>query len=236
METGNAQGTTTGVSGGAADGAGGGAQGGTQNQNGAGGESALVAAAAAGEAAKNADAGKQAADAKAAADAAAKAAAPLDLKLPDGLDAKHAAVAPALESIRNLAKEAKFSAEQAQKVVDAYGPALKAAVAQAEQLQKIEAERKEWPAQLRADKEIGGANYDASMKLAGQALTQFGGKDLAALMQAHGLGDNPLLVKFCVRVGKALGEDSGAGTNNDAPPIPDAEAKLRARYPSMAKS
>lgn len=91
-----------------------------------------------------------------------------------------------------------------------------------------------WLAESKTDTEIGGAAYDANVKLAQRALAKFGGPDVAKLIHAAGLGNHPGLLKAFVRIGKAMAEDSIGNTATPADKgIPSAEAGLRAAYPTM---
>jgi hypothetical protein len=61
-----------------------------------------------------------------------------------------------------------------------------------------------WENEIRADPEIGGAELEGNLELARDVLRQYGGPDMAELLDA-GLGSNPAVVRSFVRIGKALG-------------------------------
>jgi hypothetical protein len=187
---------------------------------------------------KGADVGTDAA-AKAAADKAAadQAAAELaakpftdvaQLKLAEGFKLDDAL----MKDFLPLAKEHGFTAKQAQALIEfqatlakksdeARSSALDAAADNA-----VEA--------LKKDAVIGGAKFDASMKLAGRALREFGGKvdektgkselvefiNSARLEDGSMLGDNALFARFLVNAGSRLGEDPTGGGRGGAAPKP----------------
>ncbi|HID9280219.1 TPA: peptidase [Serratia marcescens] len=110
--------------------------------------------------------------------------------------------ANALSVFEPIAKELGLTQEQAQKLVDIYP-----------QIQKQQAEAwskqiAEWGEQVKADKEIGGDKFTASVGLAQRALDQFGNPELREYLQVSGLGNHPALVRFCTKVGKSMAEDS----------------------------
>lgn len=152
-------------------------------------------------------------------------AAEVELKLPEGFKADDAL----LGQFKATAKELGLKSEQAQKVFDLYAGAQKA---QAEATQKaLEAESKQWVDAVKADKDIGGANLQASLVAANKAVHQFGGPELHQLLDATGLGNHPLVVKTFARIGKAIAEDSSAGTRG-ANGGNSEEARHRALYPN----
>lgn len=180
---------------------------------------------------KGADAGDKGADAvkseadKAAASAAEKAASELaaqpfsdvaKLKLAEGLKLDDALS----KDFVPLAQKLGLTNAQAQALIEFSANTTKAstearaAVADASAKKAVEA--------LKSDKEIGGANFEKSMKLAGLAINKFGGavdpktgtselrEAMGTLELADGsmLGDSPVFAKFLVNVGKTLSEDS----------------------------
>jgi len=125
-----------------------------------------------------------------------------DFKLADGAELD----AEVLTSFKGIAKELGISQEAAQKLLDLQGQldskrmqALEAA--QAEQSQR-------WADAVKADKELGGENYDKTVETAIKAVEKFGSPELRSLLNETGIGNHPELVKFCHRIGKALSEDS----------------------------
>ncbi len=63
-----------------------------------------------------------------------------------------------------------------------------------------------WVKEIKADPEVGGANYKASNKTAVDAILAVGGKDLATELVNTGLANNPKIFKAFVKVGNILNE------------------------------
>ncbi|MBH2961615.1 peptidase [Serratia marcescens] len=110
--------------------------------------------------------------------------------------------ANALAVFEPIAKELGLSQEQAQKLVDIY-PQI-----QQQQAEAWSKQVSDWGEQVKADKEIGGDKFNASVGAAQRALDQFGNPELREYLNASGLGNHPALVRFCAKVGKAMAEDS----------------------------
>lgn len=110
--------------------------------------------------------------------------------------------ANALAVFEPIAKELGLTQEQAQKLVDIY-PQI-----QQQQAEAWSKQIAEWGEQVKADKEIGGDKFNASVGLAQRALDQFGNPELREYLNASGLGNHPALVRFCAKVGKSMAEDS----------------------------
>ncbi|NMM70778.1 peptidase [Serratia marcescens] len=110
--------------------------------------------------------------------------------------------ANALAVFEPIAKELGLSQEQAQKLVDIY-PQI-----QQQQAESWSKQVADWGEQVKADKEIGGDKFNASVGAAQRALDQFGNPELREYLNASGLGNHPALVRFCAKVGKAMAEDT----------------------------
>lgn len=110
--------------------------------------------------------------------------------------------ANALSVFEPIAKELGLTQEQAQKLVDIY-PQI-----QQQQAEAWSKQIADWGEQVKADKEIGGDKFNASVGAAQRALDQFGNPELREYLQASGLGNHPALVRFCAKVGKSMAEDS----------------------------
>jgi hypothetical protein len=124
-----------------------------------------------------------------------------DFKLPEGVEVDPKAMA----AFAPVAKELGLSQEQAQKLVDLQTNVLKqSAEAQQEAWNGI---LKGWHDESKADKEIGGAGFDANIALAVKTLTKFGTPELRAALDATGTGNHPEFIRLLVRVGNAIGED-----------------------------
>ena len=124
-----------------------------------------------------------------------------DFTVPDGVEMD----ADVLTEFKGIAKELGISQETAQKFID-----LQAGMEtkRAEALQQALADQsQQWMDQVKNDKEIGGEQYDSTVKLATKTIEAFGSPELRAVLNDSGLGNHPELVKFCHRIGKAMSED-----------------------------
>lgn len=132
-----------------------------------------------------------------------------DLKVPDGMTLDEAALA----QFEPIAKELNLSNEQAQKLADIYSKRMsESAQQQQEQWKNTTAK---WADDVRADKEIGGQNFDVSVRHAQAALNKFGSPELKAQMDATGMGNHPELVRVFARIGKAMAEDTFVQSSKD---------------------
>ncbi|KKF68294.1 peptidase [Citrobacter amalonaticus] len=119
----------------------------------------------------------------------------------------------ALKEFEPVAREMNLTNEQAQKLVDVY-PKILAGVQQ-RQVEAWQQTTEQWAADVKADKEIGGDSLTANLSVAQRAIDQFGTPDLKEYLNSTGLGNHPGLVKFCVKVGKAMSEDGMVAGSND---------------------
>lgn len=196
---------------------------GTQTSEQKGGASA----GAAGESAEQKAAGEKAAAEKTALELAGKPFTELaQLKLPDGLKVDEAA----MKDFLPLAQKHGLTAGQAAALVE-FNAGLAKRAEEARGAVQDEAAKSALES-LKKDAEIGGAKFEASMKLAGAALVKFGGPvdektGKSALVEAFNttrladgsmLGDQSWLAQFLVNVGKAIAEDQvGANQGGGAP-------------------
>jgi len=95
----------------------------------------------------------------------------------------------------------------------------------------------DWRKSAKADKEIGGEKFAENLKVAENAIKQFGDADLRALFRSpsqdnpNGLaiGNHPAVLRFLNRVGKAIADPKLL--QGDA--APQTEGTLKRMYPSM---
>ena len=150
------------------------------------------------------------------------------LTLPEGFQADEAVLA----EFKGLALESGLKPESAQKFLDMQMRLETARVAQVDTQWK--AQQATWAEAIKADKDVGGANLEQSRAFAKAGVDLAGGDALRAELQQLGLTNHPALVKAFVSIGKALAEDSIAGTAGASPtPGNNDDAFLRAQYPSM---
>ncbi|WP_175442741.1 hypothetical protein [Pseudomonas sp. NBRC 111139] len=124
-----------------------------------------------------------------------------------------------LAAFSPVLKELGLTQEQADKLV-AFDAQRSLAAQEASQQQAIEFRNKqvgEWETALRGDAEFGGANFDANVAIAQQALAAYGTPELSAMLSESGLGTHPEVVRFFHKVGKELGEGKLHRTTTEVP-------------------
>ena len=131
-----------------------------------------------------------------------------DFKIPDGvtLDAKLLSDAKADFAKANLTQD------QAQAFIDKHVSAVKASVdANIAAFTKLQSD---WQTEIKADPEMGGANFESkTVPAIAKAISTFGG-DVAAqkafreAVSLTGIGNNPHYVRFMARLGASLMEGS----------------------------
>ena len=75
-----------------------------------------------------------------------------------------------------------------------------------------------WETEARADTEIGGAQYNASVGLAVAGLKAYGSPKLVEALNTSGLGSHPEMIKAWAKIGKAVSESpvlSGEGAKGE---------------------
>lgn len=107
-----------------------------------------------------------------------------------------------LEAYSDVAKELNLSQDDAQKLLDKVAPVMHAR--QQEQIAQVQ---EGWAEASRADKEFGGDKLDANLGVAKKALDAFASPELKTLLKDTGLGNNPEVIRFMYRAGKAISED-----------------------------
>lgn len=124
-----------------------------------------------------------------------------ELTMPEGVELD----AALLEKATPLFKELKLSGEQAQKLSDLYADKL--AEGRKAQLDAWNGLLDGWRSAAKSDPEIGGTKFAENVGAAKTALDRFGTPELKKALDEYGMGNHPELIRFCCRVGKALGED-----------------------------
>jgi hypothetical protein len=151
-----------------------------------------------------------------------------ELAVPDGFEKlDEAAVAAATPVFKELG----LSNEQANKLMPVVGEYAKRIVAERDEklMGTILEQRKDWLETARKDPEIGGNNWDATMREGARALDQLGfpkGSPLRNALDESGFGNHPEMIRFAAKVGKAIGEDSDfvrPDANASVKPKTDAE-------------
>ena len=109
------------------------------------------------------------------------------------------------ERIADYAKKQGLSQEAAQDLLN------KENLARNEFVETLAKEREnqasEWVDEVKNDKEIGGDNYESSVKYAQRAAAKFGTKDFLNVLNESGYGNHPEVVRTLARIGKAMSDD-----------------------------
>jgi hypothetical protein len=102
------------------------------------------------------------------------------------------------------------------------------AAGQKQILDSIATERAAWLNEAKADADIGGQHWNASMTTAATALDALGftkGSGFRNLLDESGLGNHPDMIRAFVKIGKAVAEDSNFARGN-APIIKQDKASV----------
>lgn len=138
-----------------------------------------------------------------------------DFTLPDGIVLSEKVMGEFLP----IAKELNLNQEQAQSLIN-----MGSQLAQEFQQKALDAWQEQitgWAEQTRNDKELGGQNLPQSLGVARRALEEFGTPEFNQLLRESGIGNHPEMVRFALRIGKAIGNDAlvtGASTASVADP------------------
>jgi hypothetical protein len=132
-----------------------------------------------------------------------------ELTAPEGMTLD----AETLDLATPIFKELNLSNEQAQKLMPVAGEFAKRIqqAGQQQMLAEVATQRAAWGQEAKADPEIGGKNWDASVTTTAKALDTLGfekGSPFRVLLEESGLGNHPEMIRAFVRVGKAVSEDS----------------------------
>ena len=134
-----------------------------------------------------------------------------EFKLPDGASVD----GEQLEHATALFKEAGLPQEQAQKFIDLALSREQAAATRG--VQAFVDLQTKWVSEIKADPEIGGTRFEASMASASRAIDRLGVPGLKEALNLTGAGNNPAIVKAFVRLGQMVSEDRFMPGRNAAP-------------------
>jgi len=109
------------------------------------------------------------------------------------------------DEITAFAKENKLSKEAAQKLLDSRVALNKKF--KDDQTKFLQTQQTKWLNDSKADKEIGGDKFDASVALAKRATAKFASPGLKKMLDDSGLGNHPEVIKMFARVGKSMQDD-----------------------------
>lgn len=101
-------------------------------------------------------------------------------------------------------------------------------------------QQQEWIKEIKADKTLGGANFEKSMATSNAAVEKFGDDEFKALLKPFdpetnptglGLGNNPAFNRAFNRIGNAISEDSPGPLTNEGGELTE-QQRLEKRYPN----
>lgn len=124
-----------------------------------------------------------------------------DFALPEGMAFNE----EVLGEFKDFAKERNLSQEDAQKFADMGAKLIQQS--NAKTLAQVEAVQAQWVEATRTDKEFGGDKLDENIAVAKRALDTFGTPELSKMLAETKMGNHPEVIRYMVRVGKAISED-----------------------------
>jgi hypothetical protein len=165
--------------------------------------------------------------------AAAEPAAPIqyqDFTLPKGVEVD----GDTLSAAKSLFAEQRLPQEQAQKLVDLY--VARANAAAERNVAAWRDTQEKWAGEVKADPDIGGPRFPASVAAASRAIEWARVPGLKEALDMTGAGNNPAIVKAFVRFGQALAEDRFAAGNGGAPDQRSIAERLYNNTPKQSAS
>lgn len=88
---------------------------------------------------------------------------------------------------------------------------------EASEVQRMKDEVPKWIEQMKADKEIGGADFPKHVENAKRVLNKYAPQEFKSFLETTQLGNHPMMVKTFAMIGKAFGEDHW---KDGTPPAP----------------
>jgi len=146
-----------------------------------------------------------------------------DFVMPEGMEVD----VELLSQFEPVFKELNLTQEQAQKLVD-----IKAQQVEADKQSQVDAFNQlmnDWSEQSKNDKEFGGDKFEESVKTAQTAVNKFGTPELKQLLEEHGVGNHPEVIRFMYKVGKLTQEDVPGQNGQNSSPAMDRVSML---YPN----
>ena len=129
-----------------------------------------------------------------------------------------------LNDFKPLAKELDLPQDKAQKLIDLYAEKVAPLMIQRQQ-DLWQETQKQWVETAKADKEIGGDKWDATVESAMRVVNTIGTPELKDAFNTYGLGNHPELIRMCARIAPLLGEAKridGNPTQTNAAVMPSA--------------
>jgi hypothetical protein len=83
-----------------------------------------------------------------------------------------------------------------------------------------------WEAASKADKEFGGANFDANLQIARKGIAKYASPELKSILDQTGLGNHPEMMRLFLKLGAIAGEDSHVSGSGAARTESDVASRL----------
>jgi hypothetical protein len=146
-----------------------------------------------------------------------------DFVLPEGMQLDEALLTEATPMFKDLG----LTQEQAQKLIDFQAKQVQAG--SQKQIDDFNQLKSDWRDLSKNDGEFGGDKFDENVKIAQSAISKYGTSELKQLLEDHGVGNHPEVIRFMVRVGQTLKEDVPGSTGGTPTKAEDAVSIL---YPN----
>jgi hypothetical protein len=108
-----------------------------------------------------------------------------------------------LGTFSEVARALNLTRDAAQQMLDRVAPVIAR-----QQQAAIQAASEQWVSQVKADKELGGERLQQNLAIAKKARDAFGTDGLRRLLNESRIGNHPEMIRFFVRAGQAISEDS----------------------------
>jgi hypothetical protein len=155
----------------------------------------------------------------------------IEVKFPEGYEASPELVS----TIKEVAKAKQLTAEEAGKLATSIAASHEKFIQSI--MEKDKQTKQGWIEEIKSDKDFGGAKLKESFETASKAMKRYGSAGLNKFFSETGLGSHPELVKFVIRVGRDIKEDTIATrTASQSSPASPEEKQVRVHeelYPSM---
>lgn len=134
-----------------------------------------------------------------------------------------------LGEFEGIARDLQMPQAEAAQMVERLAPKIQARVAK-QMADAVAAASDEWSAASKSDKEFGGEKLAENLAIGEKALQAFGTPALSTLLKDTRLGNHPELIRFMVKAGKALAQDTVVVGRTAEP----AKTRAERMYPTNA--
>lgn len=143
-----------------------------------------------------------------------------EVELPEGMELDSEFVAAATPVLKELGLDQEQANKLAKMQADYMAATAQASIESAQQIVKG------WVDTAKADKEIGGGEWDETVRLGNSVIRQFGTPELVQdVMVGQGIGNHPEVIRLLARIGKHVASDtSPTGNETDGDAVPQEQA------------